>query len=566
MSLLKQSTARDKMVFMTDSADHITGKTSLTLTITASKNGAAFASISPTVTERGSGWYSLALTTSHTDTLGDLALHVTSTGADPSDLVWQVVAGLPGESVSLQADQAVNVTKFGGTTVTARDIGASVLISSGTGAGQLSVTSGVVSSNMTQIDGLATNGNNATLNLKQLNVVNNAGDAIVATSTGSNGNGASFTGDGTGNGLKAHSGSGAGILASTNGSNACKLDGGTGGYGLHVLGGSTGSSAAYFHAQGSAGTCAGIIAEGSNNTPAIYAIGAGSAAGVRIEGGTTGNGLELRATNGTALSSIGDTGALFDSVSANGSGLIINGRGTEPAASIAGGATGDGITVVGGNGVDIRADITGSISSVTSFGAGSITDSTLDTTALQAIRNTFLVANSALNSPTVGTNTVTLDGSYGANNDALNGLTLAHFTPLNELVGIYTILDYDNSTFTVTVDRPWIVAPVDSDRIRIYEFSQGVARVNIRKGLAFDNFPFRMYDSTNHAPATGATVTAQISKDNGAYAACTNSVTEVGNGKYRISLTASETNANVFSLKFTATSCDQQDIDVVTQE
>lgn len=74
------------MVFMTSSTDHVTGATGLTLTITASKDGGAFGSITPTVTERGSGWYNLALTTSHTDTDGDLALHITAAGADPSDL------------------------------------------------------------------------------------------------------------------------------------------------------------------------------------------------------------------------------------------------------------------------------------------------------------------------------------------------------------------------------------------------------------------------------------------------------------------------------------------------
>jgi hypothetical protein len=44
-----------------------------------------------------------------------------------------------------------NVVAVSGTTQTARDLGASVLISSGTGTGQLSVTSGVVQSNMVQI-------------------------------------------------------------------------------------------------------------------------------------------------------------------------------------------------------------------------------------------------------------------------------------------------------------------------------------------------------------------------------------------------------------------------------
>lgn len=80
---------------MTDSTDHVSGKTGLTLTITASKAGSAFASITPTVTERGNGWYSLALTESHLDTIGDLALHITATGADPSDLILQVVYHTP---------------------------------------------------------------------------------------------------------------------------------------------------------------------------------------------------------------------------------------------------------------------------------------------------------------------------------------------------------------------------------------------------------------------------------------------------------------------------------------
>jgi hypothetical protein len=100
MRKAKQSTAKNVMVLMVDSTDHVTGKTGLTLTITASKDGAAFASIAPTVTERGSGWYSVALTASHTDTLGDLALHITGTAADPADMVLLVEAGSTDADVS----------------------------------------------------------------------------------------------------------------------------------------------------------------------------------------------------------------------------------------------------------------------------------------------------------------------------------------------------------------------------------------------------------------------------------------------------------------------------------
>jgi hypothetical protein len=112
MKLLKQSTTYNLQVFMTDSADHVSGKTGLTLTITASKDGAAFASITPAVTETSNGFYSLALTTTHTNTLGDLAIHVTGSGADPTDLVCQVIA-----FDLADADPSVDVTKWNGTAV-----------------------------------------------------------------------------------------------------------------------------------------------------------------------------------------------------------------------------------------------------------------------------------------------------------------------------------------------------------------------------------------------------------------------------------------------------------------
>lgn len=100
MRKLKQSTRHNVMVLLVSSTDHVSAVTGATLTITASKDGAAFASISPVVTERGNGWYSLALTTSHTDTLGDLALHVSAAGADPLDMVLLVEAGAMDADVS----------------------------------------------------------------------------------------------------------------------------------------------------------------------------------------------------------------------------------------------------------------------------------------------------------------------------------------------------------------------------------------------------------------------------------------------------------------------------------
>jgi hypothetical protein len=64
---------------------------------------------------------------------------------------------LPSNFATLVIDGSgrVDVSKIGGTSQTARDIGASVLLSAGTGTGQLDFTSGVVKANLAQILGTA---------------------------------------------------------------------------------------------------------------------------------------------------------------------------------------------------------------------------------------------------------------------------------------------------------------------------------------------------------------------------------------------------------------------------
>lgn len=150
---------------MVDSSDHITGKTGLTVAVTLSKAGAAFGAAAGSIAEIGSGWYSASLTTGDTDTLGDLAFHCTSAGADPTDFLDEVLTRLnddlafpatSGRSIVVDASGLVdaNAVKIGptgaGTAQTARDVGASVLLSTGTGTGQLDFTSGVVKANATQ--------------------------------------------------------------------------------------------------------------------------------------------------------------------------------------------------------------------------------------------------------------------------------------------------------------------------------------------------------------------------------------------------------------------------------
>lgn len=91
MATLDKSTAYTRMFMMVDSADHVTGKTGLTVTVTISKAGGSFSAAGGTVSEVSSGWYKVAFTTTDTNTEGDLAVHATATGADPTDFVDQVL-------------------------------------------------------------------------------------------------------------------------------------------------------------------------------------------------------------------------------------------------------------------------------------------------------------------------------------------------------------------------------------------------------------------------------------------------------------------------------------------
>lgn len=87
----------------------------------------------------------------------------------------------------------------------------------------------------------------------------------------------------------------------------------------------------------------------------------------------------------------------------------------------------------------------------------------------------------------------------------------------------------------------------------------------IQKNVALSKFAFSMVLSSDHlSPATGKVVTATISKDGGAFGACSNAPVEISSGFYRIDLTQAEMNAKVIALLFTAAACDQRSITIIT--
>jgi len=74
---LKQNTAYTRMLFL--------GAGLTTPAVTISKNGGAFAAPAGVLTAVGAaGWYSLALTSADTNTLGDLAYHFSAAAGTPA--------------------------------------------------------------------------------------------------------------------------------------------------------------------------------------------------------------------------------------------------------------------------------------------------------------------------------------------------------------------------------------------------------------------------------------------------------------------------------------------------
>ena len=82
---------------------------------------------------------------------------------------------------------------------------------------------------------------------------------------------------------------------------------------------------------------------------------------------------------------------------------------------------------------------------------------------------------------------------------------------------------------------------------------------------------FKMVDATDFAtPETSITVTEEISKDGGAFAACSNAASEIGGagngcGWYKITFTATEMNASEIIFKGTGAGCAQCDRLIITE-
>lgn len=149
---LKQSTAFTfRAGPFLDATDGVTAETGLTIAqadIQISKAGGAFAqtSASPTTTHDADGWYQCPLTATDTGTVGALTVQIVMAGALP---VWHDFMVLPANVYdSLMGTDLldVSVTQWTGTAVASPDTAGfpKVTIKSGTGTGEISLSSGRV--------------------------------------------------------------------------------------------------------------------------------------------------------------------------------------------------------------------------------------------------------------------------------------------------------------------------------------------------------------------------------------------------------------------------------------
>lgn len=307
---VKRNTQKTVSFPMYDSSDPTKRKTGLTVTVTVSKDGAASAASTNAASEVGSGIYKIALTATEMDA-DTIVLIATATGACE-------------QTVLIETDPVL------------------------------------VNSNLTQIDGQATNGNNATLRLKMLDVQNSNGHAVYLQGTGGAALRAYQGNTGAMVDIAAQTGIGLRSLAA-NGQAGISTEGNGAGHGLQAIAGATGhgiravGGATVGDGISAAGNTdgSGIVAAGSANRDGLRLAGSGSGVGLRATGGATGDGMYSTggSTSGNGLRGVGTGGLAGMHVSGQGNGPGLDasgGGGSSHGIRATGSGVGSGLNLTGG--------------------------------------------------------------------------------------------------------------------------------------------------------------------------------------------------------------------------
>lgn len=438
---------------------------------------------------------------------------VNFTGAAGSALVKSDMVDVAGSAVSTSTAQiGVNAVNIGGTAQTGRDIGSSVLLSTGTGTGQLDFTSGVVKSNLVQILGTAlteTAGQIAAAFKKFFNIATPAStmdhltllDTVTTATTATNLTNAATAGDFTST-----------MKTSLNNSTPASITGAVGSVTARVT-----ANTDQFAGQ-TVTAAAGVTLPTSVASP------------TNITAGTI-----TTVTNLTNAPTSGDfTSTMKTSLNAATPSVTVSDK-TGFSLSTAGikaiwDQLTSALTTVGSIGKRIVDFLTGD--SYTRLGAPAGASIAAD---IQNVLNE--VNNTESNTVTIMTDTSTIN----SNTQSIKNKTdqMPNSWPTN-----MSLFDVD-SNGSVTIQPHQLM---------------------VKKNVPLPHFEFVMYDSTDHeTPKTGLTVTAKRSIDSGAFATAANAVAEVGSGVYSIRLEDTDMNGGVITLKCSATGADDTFVTFVTQ-
>lgn len=107
MAAYPQSVAYTRVFYAYLTSDHVSAATTKTITMQVSKAGGAFGAAGGTITEIANGAYKIVLTTTDTNTIGDLTFWGTATGTDDIKFVDQVTDPAKGLGAPSNLDAAI---------------------------------------------------------------------------------------------------------------------------------------------------------------------------------------------------------------------------------------------------------------------------------------------------------------------------------------------------------------------------------------------------------------------------------------------------------------------------
>lgn len=257
--------------------------------------------------------------------------------------------------------------------------------------------------------------------------------------------------------------------------------------------------------------------------------------------------LDIQNSTGTAV--------IMKSTGSNGKGLDIAGHGTGIGINILGGspASGDGSDAI---------YMQGGVGSIGNYGGD----------GLRAVGGSVTTSGN-------GGDAFSLEGGQGSSFGqglyihSVNGVA-AYFNSDSvtalALVGRYAIeaRGFDSGLYfkSDSGDAARLEGATGAFGLNVLGGANGIGVTRPKKNVALDNFMFPMFNSTTKVPQGGLSVTAQRAIDGNAFSPCSNGVSEISNGTYRISLSADDMNGAKIMFRFTATGADDQLIEILTQD